>query len=398
MRRFLYIAILFLVAFRVTAQENVFIFVDVSQSGARTFKESEGRKIVQDIVLASFSKAKYPDWKLFDSISSITNNNIKQILNGSGMPLVMNNSVVGIIEIGNYNRHLSNRVFDRISTTTNFNDFLNKNYPSNVWKDDRTIIDLPMAWLASFLKSEYINNYYLFVLSDEQSDKGNPGTGIKYSNEDKKLIAEYGKGTKKPEKICTFNAVENGKEMYLTIWSVDLSGNPITPTTNTGIVIPSSEIFKIELTSFKGGTINKPIVHKSNKFTISWSCKPTPKNAQYKIRLSPSNVTREKTQTYTTSETSYSFSNISSGKWKILVSAASPDFNASSATTYIEVDPGSQYWFLWILLVIALGGLGYWYWKKRQNDKIKKLNSLSNSDPFSSSSTLNTNSDNSGYF
>jgi len=69
MRRFLYIAILFLVAFRVTAQENVFIFVDVSQSGARTFKESEGRKIVQDIVLASFSKAKYPDWKLFDSIN-----------------------------------------------------------------------------------------------------------------------------------------------------------------------------------------------------------------------------------------------------------------------------------------------------------------------------------------
>jgi len=53
---------------------------------------------------------------------------------------------------------------------------------------------------------------------------------------------------------------------------------------------------------------------------------------------------------------------------------------------------------LWLLLLAALGGGGYWYWKKTQYDKIKKLNSMSNNDSFSSGSTLNTNSDSSGYF
>ncbi len=398
MKRLLCILLLFLVAFEIYAQENVFVFVDVSISGAKRFKEAAGRNIINDIVLATYTNSKHPEWKLLDNINTITYNNIKQIINGGGNALISNNSVVGIIEIGDYNRHLKNRAFDRISPTNNFDDFLKTNYPGNVWKDQKTIIDLPMAWLASFLKSENISNYYLFVLSDEQTDKGKPGTGIQYTETDKRLIADYGKGSKRPEKICTFNAIENGKDMFLTIWSVDLSGNPITPTTNTGIVIPPSEVYKIELTTFKGGTSPKPIVHNDNKITIGWFCKNAPKNAQYKIRVSPIGISDEKAQTYTATGNSYNVSNLTNGKWKITVSTSSPNFEASSATTTVEINSGGSYWFLWLLLIAALGGGGYWYWKKTQDDKIKKLNSMSHNDSFSNGSTLNTNSDNSEYF
>jgi hypothetical protein len=398
MKRLLYILLLFFVAFQISAQENVFILVDVSKSGVKKFKEKAGKNIIQDIVMATYSTSKHPDWKLLDSINTITNINIKQIINSKGSPLVTNNSVVGILEIGDYNRHLNNRAFERISPTKSFEDFYKTNYPINVWKDNNTIIELPMAWLASFLKSENISNYFLFVLSDEQQDKGNPGTGSHYSIEDKRLIADYGKGSKKPEKICTFNAIENGKDMFLTLWSVDLSGNPITPTTNTGIIIPPSEVFKIELTNFKGGTSSKPIIHKENKLTIGWFCKNAPKNAQYKIRISPIGISGEKTQTYKATGNSYSVSNLSNGKWKITVSSDSANFNASSATTTIEINTGGSYWFLWLLLIAGLGFGGYLLKKKIDADKLEKLNSMSNNDSFSSGSTLNTNSDNSEYF
>jgi len=379
MKRLLYILLLFFVAFKISAQENVFILVDVSKSGMKKFKEKAGKNIIQDIVMATYSTSKHPDWKLLDNINTITNINIKQIINSKGSPLVTNNSVVGILEIGDYNRHLNNRAFERISPTKSFEDFYKTNYPINVWKDNNTIIELPMAWLASFLKSENISNYFLFVLSDEQQDKGNPGTGSHYSIEDKRLIADYGKGSKKPEKICTFNAIENGKDMFLTLW----------------IIIPPSEVFKIELTNFKGGTSSKPIIHANNKLTITWSCKNPPKNAQYKISISPKPDPSFKPIL----TTGYGYNlNLDDGKWRITVSSGSADFNASSATTTIEINSGGSYWFLWLLLIAALGGGGYWYWKKTQDDKIKKLNSMSNNDSFSSGSTLNTNSDNSGYF
>ena len=396
MKRLLLLLFFIALIFQIKGQNNVFVMVDVSQSGARQFKEKEGQSLIADIILANYTKNNHPDWKVLDD--TITDSKIKQILMGKGSSLVANNSVVGVLEIGNYNRHLTHKSFDRLTSNSDFTSFLSRNYPKNVWTDSKTIIELPMAWLAGFLKNENLTEYFVFIISDEQQDKGNPGSLTQYSYEDKKMIADYGKGSKKPEKICTLNASSNGKEMFLTIWKIDLTGNPIKPITNTGIVIPEGESLKIELTTFKDGTIQKPCTVNNNKFTVSWFCKNAPKNMQYKIKLSPNNISGEKPQSYITAGNSYSFQNIADGTWKISIQAASPEFKASSANSTIEVNAGGPTWLYWLLPIAGIIGGGVWWMRKMKNDKIKKLNSFSDNDSFSSGSKINTNSDSSGYF
>jgi hypothetical protein len=154
----------------------------------------------------------------------------------------------------------------------------------------------------------------------------------------------------------------------------------------------------IELTSYSGGTPVKPVPVNTNKFTISWSCKNAPGNVQYKIKLSPINIPSEKTQVFTTANYSYNFQNLSDGKWKITIFSNNSDFEATSANTTIEVRTKGSSFALWLLLFVALSVGGYFYWKKLQEDKLKKLNSSSGRDSFTSSTTNNSNTDKTGYF
>jgi|WetSurMetagenome_2_1015567.scaffolds.fasta_scaffold00376_18 hypothetical protein len=390
------IIFLILLTFQLNGQENVFVLIDVSKSGARLYKEIEGENLILDIVSAGYSNSKYPEWKVLDE--TISDINIKKIIAGNGASLISNNSIVGLIEIGDYNRHLEKKSFSRISSSNSYSDFIKDNYPKDVWKDNNTIIDLPVAWLASFLKSQNLKEYYLFILSDEQQDKGNPGSKIQFSQEDNKLIADYGKGSRKPEKICTLNANLSNAGMFLTIWKIDLSSNPIPPNNNTGIIIPPPETCIIELTSLKGGTSTNPIEVKGKQITISWFCKNAPDGAQYKIRFSPVDNQNQKAQSFTSSGNSYNIANILDGKWRISITPGSDNFVATSANTIINVNTGGNLWFIWLLLIAGFGYGGYWYWKKTQNDKLKKLNSISDTDSFISGSTINTKSENSGYF
>ena len=359
--------LLFIVAFQSNAQENIFILVDVSKS----VKQNEllnAKQLVKDFLTGN----------PINSSVFITDGNVQPSLLRAGskimiMPLgertTVMNYIPNIMDVNNQAEIIS---------------FIEQNFPITP-RDNWTYISLAKARMAEIAKKKNINNYKLIFVSDNISDDfgGRPN----YSAYEQQLVDGYNTQSNpvREEPGIRIKLISNNA-FSVFIQKIDVSGyTPPAP-------------LKIELTTFKGGTSSKPIVHKENKITIGWFCKNAPKNAQYKIRVSPINISGEKTQTFSATGNSYNISNLSNGKWKITVSTASPNFDASSATTTIEVNTGSSYWFLWLLLLAALGGGGYWYWKKTQDDKIKKLNSMSNNDSFSSGSTLNTNSDNSGYF
>lgn len=371
--------LLFFVAFQANAQENVFILVDVSKS----VKQNEllnAKQLVKDILTGN----------PINSNVFITDGNAQPTLLRAGskimiMPLgertTVMNYIPNIVDVNNQAEILS---------------FIEQNFPITP-RDNWTYISLAKARMAEIAKKKNINNYKLIFVSDNISDDfgGRPN----YSAYEQQLVDGYNTQSNPVREEPGIRIKLISKNAFsVFIQKIDVSGYTPPNIVGSQSIDSISAPLKIELTTFKGGTSSKPIVHKENKITIGWFCKNAPKNAQYKIRVSPIGISGEKTQTFTATGNSYNVSNLSNGKWKITVSLDSTNFNASSATTTIVINSGGSYWFLWLLLIAALGGGGYWYWKKTQDDKIKKLNSMSNNDSFSSGSTLNTNSDNSGYF
>ena len=378
MKRLLYLLLLFFVAFQANAQENVFILVDVSKS----VKQNEllnAKQLVKDILTGN----------PINSNVFITDDNVQPTLLRAGskimiMPLgertTVMNYIPNIVDVNNQAEILS---------------FIEQNFP--ITPRDNGLIFPCKSKNGRDCKEENINNYKLIFVSDNISDDfgGRPN----YSAHEQQLVDGYNTQSNpvREEPGIRIKLISNNA-FSVFIQKIDVSGYTPPNIGGSQSIDSISAPLKIELTTFKGGTSSKPIVHKENKITIGWFCKNAPKNAQYKIRVSPIGISGEKMKTFTATGNSYNVSNLSNGKWKITVSSDSANFNASSATTTIEINTGGSYWFLWLLLLAALGGGGYWYWKKTQYDKIKKLNSMSNNDSFSSGSTLNTNSDSSGYF
>jgi len=385
MKRFLYALLLIFAAYEINAQENVFILVDVSKS----VKQSELNNSKQLLIdLCNGSSIDLTKWRIVGgSLSHYS------LLRRGGRLMIMpfgNSSTImsytpNIKQVNN-----SQEAINIINTTFNFN-------PT----DNSTYLALAKAKCAVIAKDNGIDKYQLIIVSDNVNDDyGGPNSKPNYSPYEQSLIDEF--GTQNNPVNITGSAITI-KSNFNSLFSVsvgtiyDVTG--YTPPkiggsqSNDSISAP----LKIELTTFKGGTSSRPIVHKENKITVGWFCKNAPKNAQYKIRVSPIGISGEKTQTYTVSGNSYNVTKLSNGKWMITVSSGDTNFKAKGDTTYIKIKSGcSNCW--WWLLLIPLAIFSYWYWKKIQDDKIKKLNSMSNNDSFSSGSTLNTNSDNSGYF
>ena len=376
MKRILYLLLLFIVAFQVNAQESVFILVDVSKSVNQN-ELLNAKQLVKDILTGN----------PINSSVFITDGNVQPSLLRAGskimiMPLgertTVMNYIPNIVDVNNQAEIIS---------------FIEQNFPVTP-RDNWTYISLAKARMAEIAKKKNINNYKLIFVSDNISDDfgGRPN----YSTYEQQLVDGYNTQSNpiREEPGVRIKLISNNA-FSVFIQKIDVSGYTPPNIGGSQSIDSISAPLKIELNNFKGGTSSKPIIHDNNKLTITWSCKNPPKNAQYKISISPKPDPSFKPIL----TTGYSYNlNLDDGKWRITVSSGSADFNASSATTTIEINTGGSYWFLWLLLIAALGGAGYWYWKKTQDDKIKKLNSMSNNDSFSSGATLNTNSDNSEYF
>lgn len=395
MKRVLSILIFFFSILHCYSQENVFILVDVSKSGAKKLKEKggEGEKLIKSIITGSYSKNNYSNWQLLDP--NIIDDKVKKIFEGQPVSLIGSNSVIGIIEIGDYQRHLNNKVFSRVNSPTEFSEFFDTNYPINTWKDQTSFILLPQAWLASFLKTQNLSYYYIFLLTDNDQDKGSQSS---YTLADKKLIAEYGTGNLAIEKVFTINNSSLG-EMNLTLLKINLSKLNITPN-QSGITLPPASSYSLQITSPKGGTIKTPVTGNKNQL-ITWSCN-CPDTSTYLVRITgvSGNKYRPNPNLATTSSRSYSFSGLGGGDYRVTVSLKN---EGATANTVFSVPGDGGSGILWVLLLIlAAGAIGYWFWNKKRQKKLDDNKINKPEDLFSaggsSGATGASGQGNSGYF
>lgn len=399
MKKIISLIFILILSIQIKAQDNVFVLVDVSKSVTQQ-ELTNAKQLVKQVLSGNYSSS-----STFSNNGQVPNYNFS-----SGSHLL-------IMHFGDKGTTMnSNPQVNSITNHSQIEAMIDQYFRTNP-TDNRTYLTLAKAKCADEAYQRSIKEYTIVLVSDNVSDDfGGSITG--YSIEEQKLVNRLNTITNTfAGSLFTYNYRSAFTVLFQKINLTGYGGSSDSdadgvpdlidncPDTPKGLqvnqygcpdTIPSS--LKIELTSFNGGTSKKPFLIKDNKFTISWFCKNAPKDVQYKIRLSPVKNSGEKTQILSSAGNSYNVQNISDGIWKITVSSGTPNFNASSASTTVEVNSNGSAWFLWLLLLFLLFGGGYWYWKKMQRDKLQKLNSTSNKDNFSSGSTLNTNSDNSGYF
>lgn len=404
MKRLIVVFFLLQFTYTVNSQNHIFVLVDISKS----------------ITQSQLADAKQELFEIMNNSrllkSSVSQGNQSDLVNFK----LNQGDRLAIVEFGNLQTTLS--INPRPVTIQNIASDLNNCLNSISWlsRDLQTYYVLAKAKIAEYAKNNHISQYRLYIISDNIQDDFGPNGKSNYGNDYIRNLAEgYNSSTNPVSEtgytIIKFSAQSDFKLSFSP--GVDVSKYnlpPIPPilggpggsgsSDNSGV--SGNESLKIELTSFKGGTPQKPIVVKDSKFTISWFCKNAPSNAQYNIRLSPIDNPGEKSLVFKSSGNSYNLQNIGDGKWKITVSTVSSNFIALSATTTIEINSGGSMLLLWLLFIAAIAAGSYWYMNKIKEDKLKKLNSIPSDKYISRGSATNTNtntntnitSNNTGYF
>lgn len=379
MKRLYTILSLIICTMSVDAQNNVFVLVDVSKS----------------VTQADLNNAKQALTEIF-----------------TGYPLSVGNIKGPASDLSKFKLNVGDKLsvsrFGSCLTTwaitpslngiNNLNTDVTSTLNSISWSptDNNTFILLAKAKIAEFAVRNRITNYKLIIITDNiQTDfaKGK----LNYCNNDAKDLAESYKSGNNPviEGVYTLLKFSPSADFTIhLIQSVDVSkynpGGGIVPPPDTIQTPPT-----ITLTSFTDGKKGKPKPTGSNSFTISWTCNP-PQNIKYNVMLTEVGGKFKDLSKKNIQGNSVKYNDIPSGKFKIVVSA----LGVNSATTIIET-PSSDYgWLIFILILIAGIGIGYYFWNKKRQEKIDAFATNKGDDIFSKSSggTTSSNSSNSDYF
>jgi hypothetical protein len=257
-------------------------------------------------------------------------------------------------------------------------------------KDNQTYYTLAKAKIAEYSKNHGIDNYKLYILSDNIQDDYGAGGKPSYPNIQVQNLTEgYNTSTNVVSESGStklkFSASSNFALTFIP--KVDISH--FTLTTDNTVVAPS-----ITLTSLADGTKNNPKSVTSKAFTISWNCN-CPADTKFNVALTQidGGNYRDLSKKNIVSN-SVKFSDVPSGKYKIVVST--PD--ANSAMTYIQI-PSSGLG-LWIVLLLFLAGgiTGYYFWNKKRQEKIEAYSTDQSEDIFTKGTGTTSNSANTDYF
>jgi len=373
----------------VKAQDNVFVLVDVSGSVKNSIWITEGRNIINDICRGTFNRGKYPNW-ILDGVNDPRLNSI--INSSSSKGLLSNNSKFGLSVFGDIYRY--NAYSLNIHTLTNFPDDFNiifsKEYPSS-FRDNWTYYDIALASIAQQAKNSNINEYYLITIWDGAGESQK--TGASYTTTQDDLINKYNNMPQSDRRGIGTIKIEQGnsKRYKIEFQKVRLD--------SLNLIIqsppPTSTIAAITLTSFTNGKKNEPKPTSSNSFPISWNCN-CPTGTIFNVLLTEIDGGDYKDRKPNLTTNSVNFTDVPSGKFRIVVSAA----NATSASTFIKTPSGSFGWVIFLLILLIVIGIGYYYWSKKRQEKIDVFASNKTDDIFSgnSSGSSSNSSSNSDYF
>lgn len=383
MKRLYTILSLIICTMTVYAQNNVFVLVDVSKSVSQTDLNNAKQALTEVFTGSPLSMGNIHKGTASDLSKFKLNTGDKLSVSRFGSCQTTWAIIPSLNGINNFNSD--------ITTTLN----------SISWTptDNNTFILLAKAKIADFAVRNRITNYKLVVITDNiQTDfaKGK----LSYCNNESKDLAETYKSGNNPviEGVYTLLKFSPSADFTIhLIQSVDVSkynpgGGIILPPPTDSIATPST----ITITSFANGKRDNPKPTGSTSFTISWNCNP-PKNVTFNVMLTEMDGGKFKDLSKKAIQgNSVKFNDIPSGKFKIVVSA----LGVNSATTIIETPSSSYGWLIFLLILIAAIGIGYYFWNKKRQEKIDVFASNKADDIFSKNSggTTSSNSSNSDYF
>jgi hypothetical protein len=384
MKRILAIISLFLCALSVHSQNYVFVLVDVSKS----VKHSDlvaAKQALTDVLLgnqlsnSNVFGATIQDLQQFkiaqgDKLSVLKFGNQQTSLNIAPQPLTIQTIPADIFQVLN-------------------------SFPTTP-TDNNTYWKLAKAKVADYAVKNGIRGYKLYIISDENEDDFGPGGKPNYINQATLEMAE-GYNTKanpaieEPSVQVKISTTTQGFKLNFCP-QIDVSkyasgGVVIPPASDTATVAPT-----ITLTSFADGKKDKPKPTSSNAFTISWNCN-CPTGTKFNVQLSEIGGTGYKDKKPNVQANSVKFSDVPSGKFRIVVTA----INAKAATTFVETPAGSFGWVIFLLILLAAISALYYYWNKRRQEKIEVFATNKADDIFSGGNkggTSGNSSSNSDYF
>jgi len=384
MKRILIILSILISQLHSSSQENIFVIVDISKSVKQADLVS-AKQALQDVLSGNILSNAYVDGgnlqdllpfklKMGDKISLVKFGDQQTTLAIQPSPIVIQN--------------IPNDIFTLI----------NGSFPTDP-KDNNTYFRLAKAKIAEYANLNKIKEYKLYIVSDEIDDNfsgGKPNYSSQYIME----LADGYNTTKNPviESPRTVVKLKNSSTQGFKLNffpKVDVS--KYTPP-GGGIVINDDSVIQIRITSYSQGTKIKPIKINGSNLNIGWSCTNCPQGAKFTLIVSGMSGNKYRPKIPIVSTQGYSLNNVPGGDYRISVSGQ--NFSSNSDTVYITVNSGGGTgWIIPVLLLLAAGIAGYWFWNKKRQKKLDEDKVNKQDDIFSpGGSQGSSNSSNSGYF
>lgn len=360
-------------------QENVFILVDVSGSRAGDAIKGDAKNQMLNLIIGQYSPN---GW----SAVNVSDKRISELINKkSNQPLLENSSYVCLIPFGEKDTYKKYSLV-QIRNVIDFQDFYNRTYPTK-FNDGFTYIQIAEAFTASLAKTYRINDYYMFVITDGLGDQDDTNSKNTYDSFEDSLL--LGWGNESSSIVKNIGALVKSK-YYINLKRVTNVNSTSIPINKTIEVLPPT----ISLTSYIGGTKDRPKDTNSGSFTVTWNCN-CPTDTKFNVALTQIDGGNYKDLSKKNIvSNSAKFSDVPSGKYKIVVSSS----DANSAMTYIKIPSSGLGIWIVLLFLLAGGVTGYYIWNKKRQQKIEAYSNDQPEDIFTKGTGTTSNSSNTDYF
>jgi hypothetical protein len=365
----------------VKGQSSVFVLVDVSKSVTQSQLTDARQALIEVLVGTPLTKA---------FISQGTSHDL------ANFKLVIGDKL-SVSKFGGLQTTLSinPNIIQIQNPATDVSRVLN----STSWTptDNQTYIQLAKAKIAEYAKNHKIAQYKLYIISDNVQDDYGPGGKPNYPDDYTRNLAEgYNTSTNQVNEQGYTKIKFAPNSLFTLSFSpnVDVSKYTLPGNVNLPITSDANTPAAIVLTSFADGKKDRPKSTNENSFNISWSCN-CQKDVKFNVALTEIEGGKYRDSKKNVTSNSIRFSDVPSGKFKVVVSA----LNANSAMTYIETPSSGAGWIIALLLIAVAGGTGYYFWNKKRQEKIDVFASNKTDDIFSKPGGGTTpNSSNTDYF
>ncbi len=378
MKQLLIIFCLIIFIIKIYGQNNIFVLVDNSKSIKQNELNDAKQALYEVLTGIPLSKAKF------------FNGNQQGLSNFKMVP----GDKLSISEFGSLQSALA--ISPNPILIQNANADISQVINSIDWqvKSLQTYLTLAKAKIAEYAKKHQISKYKLYIISDNVQDDYGPGGKPDYPDTySKNLALGYNTPNGVDEGVATIKLEFAPNTLFMISLFPNLNVSNYLPPNPQGVdtISPTPTITFI---SFANGTKDNPKPTKLNSFPISWNCN-CPSNTRFNISLIEYDGGKFRDLSNKNLMTnSVFFSDVPSGKFKVQVSAQ----NANSAVTYIETPSSNLGWIIFIIMMVIAGGIGYYFWNKKRQQKLNKFNVNQADDIFSSKGSTSNNSSNSGYF